>query len=276
VNENKSIAVIIPYFGNLPWYFNYFVHTCKFNPGFDFFFISDLDVSNYQIPDNFHVIPKTLAAIKQLISQKLNIKVNFNDPYKLCDFKPAYGYIFQELVSGFQFWGHGDIDIIFGNLKEFLTCEILNKYDTISLRHDVVTGYFQLFRNINKINELFTHSRDFEKVFTSSSNYCFDETNFTFKEFAAAKHYSKISSQVESMTHVIKRLDEKQYIKAYFDFNAIEGIPGKLKWDNGKLIYKNKIEAALYHMVKFKHACRFGRTVKNIPNIFRISQNGIY
>lgn len=276
MKESKSIAVIIPYYGNLPWYFKYFVHTCKFNPSIDFFFITDLNIEIANIPANVHIIQRTFADVKRLISKKLNIKLDFIDPYKLCDFKPTYGIVFQEMIQDFDFWGHGDIDIIFGNLKSFLTDEVLSNYDTISLRHDVVSGYFQLFRNNSKVNELFTHSRGYEKVFASSANFCFDETNFTFKEFAKGKHYSKIYCEIESMTHVIKKLNEIKYIKAYFDFHAIEGIPGKLKWDNGRLFFKNQIEAALYHMIKFKHACRYGHNTKKIANIFRISTNGIY
>lgn len=41
MNQNMSIALKACYFGKLPWYFNYFVHSCKYNPTIDFFIVVD-------------------------------------------------------------------------------------------------------------------------------------------------------------------------------------------------------------------------------------------
>jgi hypothetical protein len=41
LGEQKSIVILICYFGKLPWYFRYFLHSCKFNTSIDFFLISD-------------------------------------------------------------------------------------------------------------------------------------------------------------------------------------------------------------------------------------------
>ena len=64
-----------------------------------------------------------------------------------------------------------------------MTDELLDQYDVISARHDYLTGCFALYKNNLYINSLFTHSKDFMKVFTSENNYFFDETNFAFKAF---------------------------------------------------------------------------------------------
>jgi len=197
-------------------------------------------------------------------------------PYKLCDFKPAYGFIFKDLVSNYDFWGCSDIDMIFGNIRNFITSKILNEYDVITPRHDYLGGYFTLYRNIRKVNELFRHSRDYERVFTTPFHYCFDETNFHFEEFAEGKHYTEAPSDVESMTHVVKRLQEQNYIKAYFDYHVIDGIPGRIKWDRGTMIYKNKFEVLFYHLIMFKKRNVHPKFIKNIPEVFRISQTRIY
>lgn len=54
--------------------------------------------------------------IKVTASEKLSFAVNIGYPYKLCDFKPAYGFLFPEIIKRYDFWGHGDIDVVYGNI----------------------------------------------------------------------------------------------------------------------------------------------------------------
>ena len=45
------------------------------------------------------------------------MQVTLDRPYKLCDFKPAYGFIFGEYLKEYDYWGHCDIDIVWGDLR---------------------------------------------------------------------------------------------------------------------------------------------------------------
>lgn len=272
----KTIALIIPYFGKLPWYFDYFIHSCKYNLSVHFIIITDDDSYDQKVPDNIFIIHKTFEEVKKIFFEKLQMPVAFDDAYKLCDFKPAYGYIFSDLVQGYDFWGYGDIDIIFGNIRNFITDDILNEYDVITLRHDFLIGYFSLFRNIDKVNGLFAHSKDYKKVFTSPVHYCFDETNFHVDEFTAGKHYTEINSEIESMTHVVQRLHEENYIKVYFNYHVIDGVPGRMKWNKGVMTYKNEFEVIFYHLIIFKRMNKVPKPLKKMPDIFWISPTRIY
>src|SRR5580765_184722 len=164
-SNSKSIVIIIPYFGKLPWYFDYFVHSCKYNLTVHFFIITDDYSYDERIPENIFMVHKTFEDIKTIITEKLQLNIVVDSSYKLCDFKPAYGLIFPEIVQDYDFWGMGDIDVIFGNIRNFITDEILENHDVISVRHEFLVGYFTLFRNCKKINELFKQSKDYEKVF---------------------------------------------------------------------------------------------------------------
>lgn len=207
---------------------------------------------------------------------KLGFAVKIKNGYKLCDFKPTYGILFSEILKKYDFWGHGDIDVIFGKIRNFITDEILYNNDLISARHDSLTGQFLLFRNSHKMNTLFTLSKDYKKVLSSEQHYCFDETNFQRNEFTLGKSYNEISSEVESMTHLVKRLEKENYLRVYFDFLNIEGLPGKLKWVNGRLFYKGRYEILLYHLCLFKDVCRPIENTGKIPNRFSISATRIY
>ncbi len=138
----KSIAIIICYLGKLPWYYKYFVHSCKYNPTVDFYILTDDRSYSKSVPPNVIIIDKTLAEINELATQKLGFKTNINYPYKLCDFKPAYGFLFRDIIQSYEFWGHGDIDIIFGDIRAFITKEVLNHYELINVRHDFLAGLF--------------------------------------------------------------------------------------------------------------------------------------
>jgi hypothetical protein len=277
MNNPFSIAFLIAYMGKWPWYFPYFLHSCRYNPSIDFFIFTDIKEELTNVPSNVHLIPYSIAQFKADASKALGFEVAVESGYKLCDFKPAYGLIFENWIKNYDFWGYCDIDIIFGNIRSFMTEELLEKYDVISARHDYLTGCFALFQNNQAMRELFKQSKDYQKVFTDNRNFYFDETNFAFKAFENGLHYSEIKTEVESMTHVVRRLQETGQLKAYFEFQIMEGFAGNMLWEKGTLIYRKEFEALLYHLVRYKR--KFSEPLdlqRQIPDKFRIGKKKIY
>lgn len=258
-NENikyKRLVIITCWYGTFPWYFPYFIHSCSFNPSIDFIIITDNKELISFKPNNVKIINKSLEEIKEIAAEKLGFKLHIDNPYKLCDFKPAYGFIFPEIVMGYDFWGYGDIDVMYGDLRRFLTNKLLEVYDIFSFRPEYLAGALTIFRNVKKINQLFMESRDYKTVFSQSGYFNFDECNFLFVPLWDGKAIETVICQVESMTHVVRKKVKANYLKAYFDFNLIEGLVGNVRWYNGRVFYKNKFEAILYHLLKFKDRCK--------------------
>lgn len=277
MKQNKSIGLLSCYIGKLPWYFEYFVHSCKYNSSIDFFIVTDDKTYKPPLPDNVRLIYKMLNDVSLLATEKLGFVVDIKCGYKLCDFKPAYGLIFSEILQPYDFWGYCDIDIVFGDIRDFMTDELLKDYNLISVRPDWIPGCFLLFKNNLKMNTLFLHSKDYKRVFTSEKHYCFDETNFAHSAFEAGKSYLEIDTEIESMMHVVKKMEAQNYIKPFFDLYIIEGgCPGNLRWRNGKMIYKNRFEILLYHLIKFKKQYTRKRKISFIPDCFTISPTKIY
>ncbi len=104
--NRKNIVLIIPYFGKLPWYFPYFIHSCKFNSDIDFIILSDIKLVG--LPPNVKYFNYSLEKFRVIASKALGFEVVIEHGYKLCDFKPAYGYIFSNLIEEYDFWGHCD------------------------------------------------------------------------------------------------------------------------------------------------------------------------
>ncbi len=272
----QSLAVLACYFGKLPWYFNYFIHSCKYNPTIDFFIVTD-DVSyTRHLPSNVKIIHSTLSEISLLATLKLNLSVDIKTGYKLCDFKPAYGMIFSQVLSSYDYWAYSDIDVIYGNIREFVSEDLLGIYDLINIRPDWIHGCFAVFKNSDKMNKLFEQSKDYVKVLTSEEHYCFDETNFAHVDFSNGVYFKEIKTQIESMTHVIKRMEERGEIRVFYELYMVEGIIGKLKWERGRLIYFNKYEIILYHLVHFKKNYKPENSYLKIPDRFTISPSRIY
>jgi hypothetical protein len=106
-------------------------------------------------------------------------------------------------------------------------------------------------------------------------NICFDECNFLWKQLEAGKSIYQLPYDVESMTHVVKRLSDQKKLKAYFDFIIVEGTPGKIKWHKGKIIYKDLYEAMFYYLIKFKTACKKPVVLNPIPDTFYFTSKKI-
>lgn len=113
-----SIASITCWYGKFPWYLPYFIHSCSFNPTVDFYIITDNKNKIDNKPQNVKIIYKRLDEIKASAFQKLGFKVNIDYPYKLCDFKPAYGFLFPEIIKDYDFWTQSDLDIIVSWLEK--------------------------------------------------------------------------------------------------------------------------------------------------------------
>ncbi|GGB11592.1 DUF6625 family protein [Puia dinghuensis] len=249
---SASIGILTCYLGQWPWYFPYFLHSCRFNPTIDFILITDNQSAGYAIPDNVHIVFSNLEAIRANARKKLGFSVAIEDAYKLCDFKPAFGLLFSEELHHYDFWGHGDIDMIYGDIRSFVTDEITDNYDVIAVRNEYITGFFSLFRNKALFNTLFQNSRDYPAVLQTTGYLGFDECSLLAGALSAGHVLEDLPAEIDSMTHIVKRLHNGGVIRAYFDHHVVESIPGDLLWDNGRLLFKNEYEALLYHLNSFK------------------------
>ncbi len=170
----KRCILIIPYFGKFNSYFHLFLHSCRNNPDFDWLIFTD-DRRNFEYPDNITVKYTTFDKIKVYIQRKFKFKIALDQPYKLCDYKIAYGDIFSEFISGYEFWGFCDTDVIFGRLNQFITDEVLDSFDKILFR-----GHFVLLRNSPECRTLYRTKMkgmpvDYRFAFTTDYMCHFDE-----------------------------------------------------------------------------------------------------
>lgn len=269
-----KILLISPYFGKLPWYFKYFIHCCKYNPQINFLILSD-DKNHYTVlPKNVSLLYYTFDEFKNLIAERLKMKVAIPNSYKLCDYRPAYGLIFQKYLRNYTFWGTIDIDVVFGNIGRFITKSILNANDVISTRPEYISGFFSLYRNTESVNNLFKKSKDYELIFSRGDYTGFDECGLLCDDLLQGKDLSQVNSNIESMTHLIKKMQRDGSIRSYFDLHVVESTPGNIHWNRGRLSYLDSYEILLYHLISFKVHPNLQIPVwDNIPNKFSINES---
>lgn len=171
MKNNYSICLIVCWLGNFPEYFPLWELSASCNDSIDFLIFTDQDrISKYK---NIKYRKITISDFNKLASKKLNLNINIKNSYKLCDFKVAYGKIFEDYLRNYTFFGYCDIDLVFGNIRKYITNDILDRFDKINN-----LGHLTLYRNNKQMRELFKEKGsiyDYKTIFTTEENYAFDE-----------------------------------------------------------------------------------------------------
>ncbi len=161
------IAFVVIYFGKLPFYFEAFLRSCEFNPEIDWYIFTDCPYSK-NIPENVYLVAMSNHEFCSLASSKMGFSVVLSDYflYKICDFKPFLGVIFEDYLWQYDFWGHCDLDILWGRIRFYVTNVILDNYDIITSRNKCISGHFCLYRNDLFVRQLILSLPDVKKKLT--------------------------------------------------------------------------------------------------------------
>jgi hypothetical protein len=169
----KSIVIIFPYFGILPAQYKMWHASALKNPTVDFMFFTDADVK----PAKNIIVNKMLFSDFQHLAQKaFDFPIVLDRPYKLCEYKQAYGYILQDYIKGYDFWGFGDLDLVYGDIRSFITEEVLNHKFLLGW------GHLTLLHNDEETNKYFMEQVDgyqyYKDAFSTSKITFFDEYGY--------------------------------------------------------------------------------------------------
>lgn len=169
----KTIGIVLPYYGKFHNYFQLVLNSMTNNPTIDFYIITDIE-NHFVHGENVRFIDMSIDEIRKRASKECGFKCSLSKPYKLCDYKPAYGLIFKDILAPYDFWGYCDPDAIYGNIRKFVTEDILNKYERI-----LNLGHFTLYKNIPKVNMAFMNEEmpaySYKEAFKAIGTVGFDE-----------------------------------------------------------------------------------------------------
>jgi hypothetical protein len=210
--NKQRIAVIMPYFGKWPEWIDLYMYSCGNNSFIDWYFFTDCDKLNNAYPNVF-IQTISFTDYCRHVSESLKIEFNPDSPYKLCDLRPFYGCIYQDILKEYEFWGFGDIDVIWGDIVKFYTNKKLDNYDVFSTHNDRLSGHFCLLRNNEKYQKLCFEISDWKMKLEDKTNYILDESDYSRIIFPESKWIGKFYRQI-----MMKYLGWKIAWEIYYTF----------------------------------------------------------
>lgn len=173
-----SLCFVIPYFGQWPFWMPFFLESCRANPSIDWLLFSDCGQVEH-CPPNVRIVDIGYDAYCARVTRALGIEFAPKNPYKLCDLKPALGYIHEQELRVYDFWAFGDLDLVFGDLRAYFTPERLAHKDLLSTHRRRVSGHCCLLRNTKRMREAFFRIRDWRTLFSDQKHHALDEGAFS-------------------------------------------------------------------------------------------------
>jgi len=152
--------LISPFFGKLPPWIEEYKKNCMTlkKYGWDFLILDDLDL------------------FKKMIKDKLGVDAHIKEgTCKASDFRPALGLILEDQLKDYDFWGHTDLDCVYGRLDKFITNRLLEGCDIYSNDIGHMCGPMSLYRNTPKVNNLFKETHNWKLMMEDPFHFAFDE-----------------------------------------------------------------------------------------------------
>jgi hypothetical protein len=254
------IIIIGTYFGKWPTWFPAFLLSCAKNLTIDWLFLTDCEIPQVTYP-NITFKQMNLQQFNDLASKQIGFRIQ-KDVYSQVDLQPAYGEIFKENIKGYDFWGHCDIDLVWGDIRRFITEEILMNFDIVSCRKDFLAGHLTLWRNKSEVNTLFRSVPAYQDIFSSREHHGFDESIISIF----------LKRLIASGRKEIRIYWPEQMVAGFFG----ESTPNGWYWENGKAFDAKKHEQVYIHFQHWKKNVNcINFQVGEEPMRFEFTETGI-
>lgn len=243
----KSILLILPYFGKWPIWFEAYLVSIAYNPTINWVIVTDCEIPEHY-PNNIKFVKITLEELNAKVNTTVKTTVPLT-PRKFCDLKPAYGAIFKEYITEYDFWGFCDMDIIWGDIRKFITNDILEKYDIISSRKEAISGHFNLFKNTESLTNFYKQIPNYKALFEEPKFMWFDEKIVT--------NYIKNNIQENNFRYKIYwptiLLNKERGRDSHQEYHLDRWL-----WEKGKMLNTKTNEEVMYlHFINWKKRMKF-------------------
>lgn len=237
----KSIF-LIPYFGNFPAYFPYWLRSCETNTdSFEWIIYHDKATEPYELNKAVRVIPYTPENLRVDFRECYGFDIPAKyDPRKLCEFSfLLYDLRKEKDHLECEYFGLTDLDMIYGNINAALPER--KDYPWVSAHPGRLCGPFTLFHK--RCRERLRQYPSFQKIF-QDSNYIGLDESAEYGQFLAQDE--EAFSQPDKLQPSRSKFMNKRKTHAC--------------WRDGKIIVSDgdhTQEAGFFHFSKFKHKKRF-------------------
>lgn len=267
--------ILLPWYGAWPDYLPLFLDGCRRNPGFEVCLLGDAPPPG-NLPPSVRFSRLPLAELVGRISAATGCAANIPRPYKLCDVRPAFGLALADYLSGREFWGFGDLDLVWGDLKLFASPRILQNVDIFCVYKPFVSGAFTLIRNTPVMNELFLRSPDWKRVFTSEEYFNFDECAKGWGALYEGATYAELDGAVCSFSEVVFQAVERGEIRGYFETVILDFVQSRVEVTE-RGVFECHTAYALLHFVRAKQRLTFALPKwSEVPPRYFMTAGGLF
>lgn len=178
--------LICPWFGPAPPWIDHWANN-----------ITRLEEHGYSVltmedRDHFNERCRDLFGIDEAIG---------DDGRKLCDYRCAFGLIFEPELKGFDFWGTTDLDVVYGRVERYVTDEFLEPLDLHSNHPTYVSGPWSLYRNNDAVNQLFTLHPDWRGYLENPATTGWVETEYSRLVESGLINYAYTNWQAQNLNN---------------------------------------------------------------------------
>ncbi|MEO7413119.1 MAG: DUF6625 family protein, partial [Opitutaceae bacterium] len=249
-----KIALLTVWFGEWRGWINLHLESCAHNPDITWFVLHDQTTLPARRPANVHFVKTSFSEIEERCHRSTSRSVSIPTPYKLCDYKPLLGCFFPELIRDFEWWGYCDNDLLWGDIRRFISDEDLARYDIITSHVCAILGQFTIFRGVDLPRRLVFEIPDIE-IFLSDSDYRGVDELLIDKSARAAEARGEIEVS-RRMLQVWERLYEPSWEKWASDLETerlgrpvtITFLTGSCEWKDGRVFHRETgTETMFFH-----------------------------
>ena len=248
----------------------------------DVLWISDLEVPCH--PENFKIVKMSFADVGRRAESALGAKVVMNGGRRLCDFRPMYAKIFEDLIGDYDYWGWGDCDLVYGrSFNQFLERTVgTGQYDAVSMHSAYMSGPTCFCRNTPLLRDIYRKAANWRDVCAFEGTggiLIFDECGGEFHAQLSAGDMTMDDCEKErdSFSAVLWREPGLNLYRA--DEICEESLAdGKVvKMEDGVLTLDGK-EISVYHfnLAKIPHYFRYAHIQYHKVGKYRIVRTGFY
>lgn len=132
--------MIRTWFGDLPPWTQQFVNHVTFleEYGWHFLLVTNIDYYRKQFEEKVGMRPAI-----------------YENTRKAGDFDPFIGKVFEDQIKGFDYWGHYNLDAVYGRLDRWIPDSFLENLDIFANDPGAICGPFTVYKNTERINKLY-------------------------------------------------------------------------------------------------------------------------
>lgn len=152
--KTLSMRIIICWFGDFPKWFAFWAASCCRNPSINWLIFHDGEIPTTRKFTNIEFVKLSYANFWEMAENALGFRIPHPSHKRVCDMRPILGTMFYEWIKNWDYFGWGDLDVIYGNIMKFLTPDIL-KHQVIAFNRWHLTGSFTILKQDTQTRNLF-------------------------------------------------------------------------------------------------------------------------